>query len=161
MRMNHSGKLIVCELCGKHFKHEKYHEEHMKNVHNVCEISHDDKLKKCEMCQKEFDSVSPLESHLKECLDELKAFQCKLCETKWVSHLSLELHYIECHNSLIHACHICGRFYKQKAELKIHIGMVSHQHLLIRNLSIGGAAVIYLSYCCILCFRTNFCPFLV
>ena len=34
---------------------------------------------KCEMCQKEFDSVSPLESHLKECLDELKAFQCKLC----------------------------------------------------------------------------------
>ena len=105
-----SVKQFSCELCGKMFKRQ----QHMKN-HMVTHFG--DKSYECKICAKGFYTKSMLDSHRKHCNSDNQ--ECTMCHEvikggKRMFQQHMKTHPIE------YTCEICGRTFKQKANMKAH-----------------------------------------
>nr|XP_012141953.1 PREDICTED: zinc finger protein 2 homolog [Megachile rotundata] len=103
-----------CPLCQKCFKDEHEMQKHVRRSHR--------KRYSCDKCQKRCMSEQALEKHQKTHVGA-SFLQCSVCNLRYKTNVGLKNHYVREHSSLDpkFTCDYCGRCFKLKHDLSIHI----------------------------------------
>ncbi|XP_046141150.1 zinc finger protein 12-like isoform X2 [Osmia bicornis bicornis] len=106
-----------CPLCQKNFKNQTEMLKHVRRTHR--------KRYSCDMCQKRCGSEAALEEHQKT-HEGASFLQCSICKLKYKTTLGLKNHYIRKHSTVDpkFTCDYCGRCFKLKHDLGIHIDRI-------------------------------------
>ncbi|CRL05320.1 CLUMA_CG018105, isoform A [Clunio marinus] len=110
-------------------------EEKEKTIENA--VVEDDYIYKCHICDEIFERMCFLSNHTRtvhqttpkvECScghDEKYSFKCDICDKRVVNKWSLKYHIETIHeNAKKHFCHLCGRGFGNKSNLRSHV--ISH-----------------------------------
>ncbi|XP_045162507.1 zinc finger protein 112-like [Mercenaria mercenaria] len=107
---------LICNECGKSFKHTHHFEGHM-NLH----AGH--KPYMCHYCGKSYPKKSTLQTHEQhKHSDKNTWFKCSICnEKRFPTAARLRLHEDTHSTDYIHICHTCNKSYKSLNLLKAHV----------------------------------------
>lgn len=105
----------TCPFCEKRFKDEAKVEKHVRAVHK--------RPYKCDMCRRSYFTARVLEEHRKTHSSDFY-FECSICHLKYKREEGLKQHHIRVHSETEakFMCDHCGKRYKLKLDLLLHIG---------------------------------------
>lgn len=114
--MKNRHQAVVCNVCHMNFMGDTQLKVHVANVHV--------KLRpfQCPECPKAFPSRNNLRAHMHVHDTKEGGFQCSNCDYLGSSYLALRKHNYASHmgRNYPYECHLCGRQYKQSAQLSLH-----------------------------------------
>lgn len=105
----------TCPFCDKRFKDEKRVEKHVRSVHK--------RPHKCDMCQRSYFTARVLAEHRRTHSNDF-FFECSICHLKYKREEGLKQHHVRVHSETEakFMCDHCGKRYKLKLDLLLHIG---------------------------------------
>lgn len=129
MRTVHGNVNLICDLCGKSFKCQKYLHRHRQNTHLDKQQLKEVRKFTCIQCPKVFNYGDCLNKHVRNCHGQ--KVRCQICNSVLKSEVYLSSHMqrVHCDSSKMSKCQICGKQFKSKRQVKIHIGNVHEKKL--------------------------------
>ncbi|XP_065225744.1 zinc finger protein 701-like [Planococcus citri] len=116
-----NSKAIICDICGRNFKHKYYLKRHIMAVH--------EKLKpfSCAECGKSFSRKQNMRIHiLQEHISKRHyPFVCSICDRKFACKSHLNRHTILHENPKPFDCTLCDKSFTRKEHVKSHV-LVKH-----------------------------------
>lgn len=106
----------TCPICQKYFPDYHRMVAHVRNVHK--------KPFKCDMCRRQFFSQEVLDKH--RLSHGGSFFECNVCHLKYKREETMIAHYVRLHSDIKpeFTCDHCGKTYKLKQDLMLHINQV-------------------------------------
>ena len=126
----------ICPFCQKRFEDEDQMQKHIMKTHR--------KPYNCDKCSKGYFTNSALEKHQKT--HEVSLHQCSICQKQYKSEMGFRNHQIREHSDInpIFTCDYCGKRFKLKSDLYIHI---SKMHMKVTQICrFCGKAVTNIQY---------------
>lgn len=111
----HHVNPLICPKDGRQFKAMQPYISHLQKVHS--ELFPTSLL--CTHCKVSFDNIYDRLAHMKQC--EEKKFTCDHCDKKYSNKNYLSSHLKREMGLTICTCQVCGKNFKAKDELKIHM----------------------------------------
>ncbi|XP_058798737.1 zinc finger protein 160-like [Phymastichus coffea] len=107
----------ICPFCDKIFSDERKVANHVRNVHR--------RRFKCDLCRRQYFSAEALEAHRKTHNTD-SHFECAICHLKYKREETLQSHFVRVHSDMEekYVCDHCGKRYKLKQDLMLHINQV-------------------------------------
>ncbi|XP_061725958.1 oocyte zinc finger protein XlCOF6-like isoform X1 [Cydia pomonella] len=111
-KVNLSGQLFCCEICGKQYRLKKLFDAHMNRHTGV-------KLEFCTLCDKRFAEKSTLKSHMLLHTGE-KPYPCVICQKRFRQSSALQYHMLIHKGVKPYSCEVCNKDFRHKSALKVH-----------------------------------------
>ncbi|XP_013184297.1 zinc finger protein 841-like isoform X2 [Amyelois transitella] len=122
---DHKGtSVILCDVCGQHFKGENLLRLHIKTVHENTGVL-------CTECGEKFDTRSKLKTHQKNQHEAAKKYKCLVCIQTFDSHYKRSAHMVAEHqNRKAIKCLHCPKTFVFRSMMMTHL---RDAHLKVRN----------------------------
>ena len=130
MKFTHTnvGEKIQCDQCKAKFKHKKYFNAHMLNVHGLDQKKEDywqdipKRFFECNDYKSKFARKSDLTVHIKSKHKTQDRIKCDQCSAEFKYSKNLNRHKLEKHMAQKYKCKCpdCGKVFKQKRNMKRH-----------------------------------------
>ena len=126
---------LQCEQCEANFKHQKYLNAHMLNVHGLDKKKEDywqdipKNFFQCEICKTRFIRKGDLKVHFKSKHTTQEMLKCDQCTAEFKYKKNLERHKFEKHGEMDMSfkCPDCDKVFKHKRNMERH--QLSHCHI--------------------------------
>ena len=110
-------KSKTCLKCGEKFDRELEFTLHMRDAHQY-------QMFTCKLCSRQYPTQTGLSGHMQSAHNTPNVLECHLCGETFSNFrrtYDLERHKVKVHKLKEHVCHICGKKFSMKKNLKFHL----------------------------------------